>query len=75
MNTPNPKVEHDLGSIVTIEVHATDDGQWQVRLCRDGTEFRRFDPVDTLEEVDSMVNYLVEMAISEGATEISSFMN
>lgn len=49
--------------IVTAEVRKLDDGRWQMRVCRDGTEIERFDPVDTFDEAKRMADDFESMVL------------
>lgn len=49
--------------LVTAEVRKTDDGRWQLRVCKDGVEVERFDPVDTFDEAKRMADDFENMVL------------
>lgn len=61
--------------IATAEVRQLEDGRWQFRVCIDGREVERFDPVDTFEEAKRMADDFEEMALrSPGARRLPTSM-
>ena len=54
-----------MDKIATAEVRKLDDGRWQMRVCLDGREVERFDPVDTFEVAKRMADDFEEMMLSQ----------
>lgn len=52
-----------MDKIATAEVRKTDDGRWQLRICLDGREIERFDPVDTFAEAKRMADDFEAMVL------------
>lgn len=50
--------------IATCEVRRLEDGRWQFRVCLDGSELHRFDPVDTFGEAKRMAEEYEAMLLS-----------
>ncbi len=54
--------------IATAEVRRLDDGRWQMRVCLDGAEIERFDPVDSFEAAKAMADDFEAMLLASPGT-------
>lgn len=52
-----------MDRIATTEVRQLGDGRWQLRICLDGREIERFDPVDTFVEAKRMADDFQAMVL------------
>lgn len=54
-----------MDKIATAEVRKLGDGWWQMRVCIDGKEVKRFPPVETFEIAKRMADDFEEMMLSQ----------
>lgn len=66
------KTQAPADKIATAEVRQLSDGRWQMRVCLDGQEIERFDPVDSFEAAKAMVDDFAAMTIKHGGRELPS---